>query len=78
MGSVANPGNGPQPVVGGDIFRNPYGPRVDIDNALGRTLTHEVGHYISMRHTWGDQPSTECGAPQAAPPYTTTNQNFIP
>ena len=31
-----------------------------------------------MRHTWGDQPSTECGAPQAAPPYTTTNQNFIP
>jgi hypothetical protein len=78
MGSVANPGNGPQPVVGGGILRSPYGPRVDIDNALGRTLTHEVGHYISMRHTWGDQPNTECGAPQAAPPYTSDNQNFIP
>jgi hypothetical protein len=23
---------------------------------LGRTLTHEVGHYLNLRHIWGDTP----------------------
>ena len=75
MGSVTNPAIGPQPT---DVFGSSYGVRTNTTYGLGRTLTHEVGHYLSMRHTWGDQPDTQCGAPQGAPPYTVDNQNFIP
>jgi hypothetical protein len=25
-----------------------------MQNALGRTMTHEVGHYLGLRHIWGD------------------------
>ncbi len=26
-----------------------------------RTLTHEIGHYLGLRHTWGDASSNACG-----------------
>ncbi len=25
-------------------------------NIVGRTLTHEIGHYLGLRHIWGDSP----------------------
>ena len=40
------------PVVG------PNNPQADEDgilgNELGKTLVHETGHYLGLRHTWGD------------------------
>ncbi len=36
-------------VLGGDFFGNTSG-----NYGLGRTATHEVGHYFNLRHIWGD------------------------
>jgi hypothetical protein len=36
-------------VLGGDYFGNTGG-----NYGLGRTATHEVGHYFNLRHIWGD------------------------
>ena len=36
-------------VLGGDYFGNTGGPY-----GAGRTATHEVGHYLNLRHIWGD------------------------
>jgi hypothetical protein len=41
--------NNPVPLeIGGDTYE-----------VLGRTLTHEVGHYLGLRHIWGDGDCTE-------------------
>jgi hypothetical protein len=39
---------------------------------LGRTATHEVGHYLNLRHIWGD---TNCGTDYVGdtPPHNTAN-----
>mgnify|MGYP001137934641 FL=1 len=36
-------------VLGGDYFGNTGGVY-----GAGRTATHEVGHYLNLRHIWGD------------------------
>mgnify|MGYP000318416727 CR=1 FL=1 len=36
-------------VLGGDFFGNTGG-----NYGLGKTATHEVGHYLNLRHIWGD------------------------
>jgi hypothetical protein len=36
-------------VIGGDYFGKTSGAY-----GLGRTATHEIGHYLNLRHIWGD------------------------
>ena len=47
---------------------------VTSNNGGGRTGTHEVGHYLNLRHVWGDQ---NCGNDSVAdtPPQVTKNYN---
>ena len=40
---------------------------------LGRTATHEVGHYLNLRHIWGD---ASCGNDQVADTPTQTTANY--
>ncbi|MCP4441550.1 MAG: T9SS type A sorting domain-containing protein [Aureispira sp.] len=39
---------------------SPFGPPSTI-NTQGRTAVHEVGHYLGMRHIWGDGPFANFG-----------------
>lgn len=41
---------------------SPFGPPTVI-NTQGRTATHEVGHYLGMRHIWGDGALANFGIP---------------
>jgi hypothetical protein len=40
---------------------------------LGRTLTHEIGHWIGLRHIWGD---SNCGNDYCADTPQSTTSNF--
>ena len=40
---------------------------------LGRTATHEVGHYLNLRHIWGD---ANCGSDLVADTHTQTTANY--
>ncbi len=42
-------------------------------NSGGRTATHEVGHWLSLRHIWGD---ALCGSDEVADTPTAANPNF--
>lgn len=40
---------------GSNRFGGPF-PSLSGSNSLGRTTTHEVGHWLNLRHIWGDEP----------------------
>jgi hypothetical protein len=41
--------------------------------SYGRTVTHEVGHWLSLRHIWGD---SNCGSDQVTDTPTSQTYNF--
>ncbi|MCL4540693.1 MAG: M43 family zinc metalloprotease, partial [Bacteroidetes bacterium] len=53
---------GPAPTDGVAILNTAFGTTgtAAAPYNMGRTATHEVGHYLNLRHIWGDEP--ECGA----------------
>ncbi|CAI8934864.1 zinc metalloprotease [Chryseobacterium sp. IT-36CA2] len=58
----------------GVVIAAPYMGKTGDSSAfnLGRTATHEVGHYLGLRHIWGD---TNCGDDLIADTPTQTTSN---
>jgi hypothetical protein len=57
LGYAQFPGGNPATdgiVIGGDYFGITSGAY-----GLGRTATHEIGHYLNLRHIWGDGGCTQ-------------------
>lgn len=55
MGFAQFPGAGPTSTDGVVIDYAYFGRRSDkVNYGLGRTTTHEVGHWLNLRHIWGD------------------------
>ena len=56
----------------GSKSKHPSGTYVDTYD-LGRTTTHEVGHYLNLRHIWGDR---RCGNDYVADTPEHTGANY--
>ncbi|AZA53237.1 zinc metalloprotease [Chryseobacterium sp. G0201] len=50
-----------------------FGNTSTVPYNLGRTATHEVGHYLNLRHIWGD---TNCGNDMVGDTPTQTTANY--
>lgn len=50
-----------------------FGNTSSVPYNLGRTATHEVGHYLNLRHIWGD---ANCGNDMVADTPTQTTANY--
>jgi hypothetical protein len=66
---------GGSPATDGVVIAHNYFGRTGVVSApyhLGRTATHEVGHYLNLRHIWGD---ATCGSDQVSdtPQHNTAN-----
>lgn len=59
----------------GVVIASPYFGKTGATSPfnLGRTATHEVGHYLNLRHIWGD---ANCGNDQVADTPTQTGPNY--
>jgi hypothetical protein len=66
---------GGNPATDGVVIAHNYFGRTGVVSApyhLGRTATHEVGHWLNLRHIWGD---TSCGSDMVddTPVHNTAN-----
>ncbi|MEZ4775826.1 MAG: T9SS type A sorting domain-containing protein [Bacteroidia bacterium] len=53
LGYAAPPGGSGSGVVIGPEYFGRVGTNLDPSFDLGRTATHEIGHWLSLAHTWG-------------------------
>jgi hypothetical protein len=51
---------------------------VDTPYHLGRTLTHEIGHYLNLLHIWGDDGSACTGSDQVADTPNQADETYTP
>lgn len=64
------------PETDGIVLRDDYcGSIGTAAGEKGRTLTHEVGHWLNLRHIWGDQ---ECGTDNVNDTPAAFEANFAP
>lgn len=54
LGYAQFPGGAPE--TDGVVIGGPYFGTTSGVYGLGRTATHEIGHYLNLRHIWGDGP----------------------
>jgi hypothetical protein len=69
-------GNGDGMVINRTAFGSGNGCGVVAPGApfdLGRTLTHEMGHYLNLRHIWGDGPCAASDFVDDTPPAAASN-----
>lgn len=69
------------PAMDGVIILQQYlGSIGTSSNYTSRALTHEIGHYLNLKHTWGDTnaPGVACGDDGVADTPPTKGFNFCP
>jgi PKD repeat protein len=57
LGYAQFPGSG-SPLTDGVEIRADWIGTIEDSHSLGRTATHEIGHWLNLRHIWGD---AQCG-----------------
>ncbi|MBT8195483.1 MAG: PKD domain-containing protein [Bacteroidia bacterium] len=81
LGFAQFPGTGQNPNTDGIVCRNDYvGSIGSAAGQVGRTATHEVGHWLNLRHIWGDDGTACTGSDQVndTPNQAGPNQSNCP
>ena len=74
LGYAQFPGSGGSATDGVVILHSAFGRNSPISfYNLGRTTTHEVGHWLNLRHIWGDN---TCGSDLVGDTPTAQSSNF--
>lgn len=60
--------------VVGDAAHNPQAAAASLPDSKGRTAVHEVGHYLGLRHIWGDGDCTQDDGVDDTPDATDASQ----
>ena len=61
VAGYSSPIGGPKDVDGVAIRTDAFAPGKDPVYSGGKTLVHEVGHWLGLRHIWGDNPCGDDG-----------------